>query len=57
MTNIAPMNEKLRARAVRIVVQLAGVDPERARELLDQNGDSVAAAVQAAHAPVQPERC
>ena len=50
MTNIAPVNEKLRARAVRIVVQLAGVDASRARELLDANGDSVAAAVQAAHA-------
>ena len=50
MTNISPVNEKLRARAMRIVVQLAGVDEAAARRLLDENGDNVAAAVQAAHA-------
>ncbi len=49
MTNIAPVNEKLRERAVRIVVQLASVDPVQARALLDANDDNVAAAVHAAH--------
>lgn len=59
MTNIAPVNEKLRARAIRIVVQLAGVDADEARRLLEQNAGNVAAAVQAAHArslPSRPER-
>jgi N-acetylmuramic acid 6-phosphate etherase len=50
MTNIAPVNEKLRARAVRIVVELSGLDPEEARLLLDRNDGSVAAAVREAHA-------
>jgi N-acetylmuramic acid 6-phosphate etherase len=50
MTNIAPVSEKLRARAVRIVVQLAGVDAEEARRLLQKHDDNVAAAVRAAHA-------
>jgi N-acetylmuramic acid 6-phosphate etherase len=48
MTNIAPMSEKLRGRAVRIVVQLAGVDPDEARALLDQSGGSVAEALRLA---------
>ncbi len=50
MTNVTPVSEKLRDRAVRIVVQLAGVDDREARHLLDRNGDSVAAAVREAHA-------
>ena len=49
MTNVTPVSEKLRDRAVRIVVQLAGVDDREARHLLDRNGDSVAAAVREAH--------
>lgn len=50
MTNVTPVNDKLRARAVRIVVQLAGVEAEEAQRLLDRNGDNVAAAVREAHA-------
>lgn len=50
MANITPVSDKLRERAVRIVVQLAGVDPGEARALLESNGDSVAAAVREAHA-------
>ncbi len=49
MTNVTPVSAKLRERAVRIVVQLAGVDDREARHLLDRNGDSVAAAVREAH--------
>jgi len=49
MTNVTPVSEKLRERAVRIVVQLAGVDPQEARRLLDRNGDSVPDAVRDAH--------
>jgi N-acetylmuramic acid 6-phosphate etherase len=50
MTNIAPVSEKLRQRAVRIVVELTGVGPDEARRLLSQNGDNVAAAVREVHA-------
>ena len=50
MTNVTPVSDKLRERAVRIVVQLAGVDANEARRLLDRNGDSVAAAVRKAQA-------
>jgi N-acetylmuramic acid 6-phosphate etherase len=50
MTNIAPVSEKLRQRAVRIVVELTGVGPDEARRLLSQNGDNVAAAVREIHA-------
>lgn len=50
MTNISPVSDKLRDRAARIVVQLAGVNPDEARELLARNGDNVAAAVREAHA-------
>jgi N-acetylmuramic acid 6-phosphate etherase len=50
MTNIAPVSEKLRQRAVRIVVELTGVDSDEARALLSRNGDNVAAAVRELHA-------
>jgi N-acetylmuramic acid 6-phosphate etherase len=49
MTNVTPVSEKLRDRAVRIVVELAGVDRQEARRLLGRNGESVAAAVREAH--------
>jgi N-acetylmuramic acid 6-phosphate etherase len=49
MTNVTPVSEKLRERAIRIVVQLTGVGPEEAGKLLERNGDSVAAAVREAH--------
>ncbi|MFP6624859.1 MAG: N-acetylmuramic acid 6-phosphate etherase [Myxococcota bacterium] len=49
MTNVTPVSEKLRERAVRIVMQLASVDPREARRLLDCNGGSVPGAVRDAH--------
>ena len=54
MTNITPVSEKLRERALRIVVELAGVDRQEARRLLDRNGESVAEAVREAHALNRP---
>jgi len=54
MTNITPVSEKLRERALRIVVELAGVDRQEARRLLDRNGESVAEAVSEAHALNRP---
>ena len=45
MTRIAPVNEKLRSRAVGIVSELAGVSPERARELLRAHDDCVETAL------------
>jgi N-acetylmuramic acid 6-phosphate etherase len=48
MTRIAPVNEKLRSRAIGIVVELAGVSPERARELLVAHGGDVEGALAAA---------
>lgn len=48
MTRIAPMNEKLRLRAVGIVSELSGVSPERARELLRAHDGCVESALAAA---------
>ncbi len=45
MVNVQPTNEKLRARARRIIQQAAGVNPERATELLDAAGGSVRTAI------------
>jgi N-acetylmuramic acid 6-phosphate etherase len=45
MTNISPVNAKLRNRAVRIVMQLTDVDAERAEALLERHGSSIDAAV------------
>ncbi len=45
MTHIAPVSEKLRSRAVRIVMELTGVDTAEARRLLARNGDRVESAV------------
>jgi N-acetylmuramic acid 6-phosphate etherase len=45
MTRIAPVNEKLRARAIGIVSELSGVSPERARELLRDNDGCVETAL------------
>jgi N-acetylmuramic acid 6-phosphate etherase len=45
MVNVAPTNEKLRARAERIVAELAGVDASRAAGLLREAGDSVRVAI------------
>ncbi|MCH7868468.1 MAG: N-acetylmuramic acid 6-phosphate etherase [Myxococcales bacterium] len=52
MTNLAPSNDKLKDRALRIVLQLTELTPDRARQLLDQNGGCVEAALQAARSPV-----
>lgn len=48
MTDLVATNEKLRGRAVRIVVEATGVSPARARALLARAGWSVAAASAAA---------
>ncbi|MSV34856.1 MAG: N-acetylmuramic acid 6-phosphate etherase [Bryobacterales bacterium] len=45
MVNVQPANEKLAARARRIIRQAAGVSAERAAELLDAAGSSVRTAI------------
>ena len=45
MVNVQPTNEKLEARAVRIIQDATGVSTERARELLEQAGRSVKIAI------------
>ncbi|NPA27420.1 MAG: N-acetylmuramic acid 6-phosphate etherase [Chloroflexi bacterium] len=45
MVDVRPENAKLRARAVRILTQAAGVDPERARQALDASGWDVKVAL------------
>ncbi len=45
MVDVVSTNRKLRARALRLVRELAGVDEERARELLDAAGNRVKIAV------------
>ncbi len=47
MTGIRPTTAKLRARAVAIVAQLAGVETERAEQALEAAGDSVESALSA----------
>jgi N-acetylmuramic acid 6-phosphate etherase len=46
MTHISPVSSKLRGRAVRILVELGGIDRERARDLLRITEGSVEAALQ-----------
>ena len=53
MTNLSPVNEKLKQRALGIVLELTDLTPDRARQLLDQNGGCVEAALQAARAGVE----
>jgi N-acetylmuramic acid 6-phosphate etherase len=48
MTNLTPANDKLKERAIRIMLQLSDLSPEGARQLLDQNGGCVEAALQVA---------
>jgi N-acetylmuramic acid 6-phosphate etherase len=55
MVALRPTNQKLRARAVRNVVALAGVGAARARRLLEEAGWSVAAAVERARRGPRPE--
>jgi N-acetylmuramic acid 6-phosphate etherase len=45
MVDVVATNAKLRKRALRLVVQLAGVEESRAQELLQQAGGSVKTAV------------
>jgi N-acetylmuramic acid 6-phosphate etherase len=45
MVNVAPTNEKLRARAERIVSEIANVDGPRAAALLREAGDNVRVAI------------
>jgi len=46
MVNVVPSNEKLRARAVRLVCRLTGASPEKAAEALAKSGNKVREAVQ-----------
>ena len=48
MSHVTPVSRKLRGRAVRIVMELAGVEHERARELLRETDGCVEAALQLA---------
>ena len=45
MVHVGPTNQKLEARARRIIEQAAEVSPERAAELLEQSGGSAAVAI------------
>jgi N-acetylmuramic acid 6-phosphate (MurNAc-6-P) etherase len=45
MTSLRPLSNKLRRRAVRIVMALGDVDEARARELLEVSGGDVRAAL------------
>lgn len=46
MTHVSPVSSKLRGRAVRIVMELGGVDRDRARDLLRQSEGSVELALE-----------
>ena len=46
MTNLSPANDKLKERALRILIELSGLETEQAQRLLDQNGGCVEAALQ-----------
>ncbi len=48
MTHLKPASQKLRRRAIRIVMTLGGVSEDRARELLDACGGKVPAAIESA---------
>ena len=45
MVNVQPANAKLRDRAVRIVAEAGGIDPEHAAQLLDASGGTVKTAI------------
>ncbi len=51
MTRLAPVSNKLQSRAMRIVMTLAGVDADRARELLARHDSDVSAALREAREP------
>ncbi len=48
MTHVTPVSNKLRGRAVRIVMEITGVDRARARDLLRESEGSVERALEAA---------
>ena len=50
MINLAPSNEKLRGRVIRITAAILDCDEARATELLEQNGWNIRRAVEAAKA-------
>ena len=52
MTHISPVSSKLRGRAVRIVMELGGVDRDRAREVLRTTEGSVELALEILEAEV-----
>ncbi|MBW2273578.1 MAG: N-acetylmuramic acid 6-phosphate etherase [Deltaproteobacteria bacterium] len=54
MTKLSLSNEKLRSRALQIVMTLSGADSERARALLEAHDGCVESAVRAARAPDPP---
>jgi N-acetylmuramic acid 6-phosphate etherase len=56
MVNVQPRNAKLRDRARRIIAEAAGVSYERAGELLDASGSSVAAAIVMAKAGIDRDQ-
>ena len=58
MVNLVADNDKLRARAARMVAQIAGVSPEMARNCLAQTNNAVKPAdlVAAGAAPDRAER-
>jgi N-acetylmuramic acid 6-phosphate etherase len=45
MVNVQPKNQKLVARACRIIAQAAGVSPEDAARLLEESGNCVRTAI------------
>jgi N-acetylmuramic acid 6-phosphate etherase len=45
MTHVSPVSTKLRERAVRILMELGGIDEKRAQALLRQTGGSVESAL------------
>ncbi len=50
MTHVSPVSSKLRERAVRILMELGGVDAARAQDLLRQTGGSIEQALSAIEA-------
>jgi N-acetylmuramic acid 6-phosphate etherase len=54
MTNLRLANEKLRGRALQIVMTLSGIGVEKARALLEAHDGCVESAVRAARAPESP---
>ena len=55
MVDVKPTNQKLRARAVRILLQVAGIDEKRAEELLSACGGEVKTAIVAARLDCTPQ--